>query len=53
MPAKIQNIARQLVCARRCYVDVLGLRHPFESPGYQGRVKFIDVNVFDLGNKKI
>jgi hypothetical protein len=51
VPDKIQNFALQLVTARRCYVEALGLRHPFESPRYKGRVKFVDVNVFDLGNK--
>lgn len=42
VPDKIQNIALQLVTARR---------DPFESPRYKGRVKFIDVNVWSLGNK--
>ena len=51
VPDKIQNIALQLVTARRCYVEVLGLRHPFESPRYKGRVNFIDVNVWSLGDK--
>lgn len=51
VPDKIQNIALQLVTARRGYVEVLGLRHPFESPRYKGRVKFIDVNIWSLGNK--
>ena len=51
VPDKIQNIAIQFVTARRCFVEVLGLRHPFESQRYKGRVKFIDVNLFDLGNK--
>ena len=52
VPDKIQSLALQLVTARRCYVEVLGLRHPFESPRYRGRVKFIDVNVWDLGGNK-
>lgn len=51
VPDKIQNIALQLVTARRCYVEVLGLRHPFESLRYGGRVKFIDVNVWALQGK--
>jgi hypothetical protein len=51
VPDKIQNIARQLVTARRCYVELLGLRHPFDSPRYHERVKAIDVNVMSLGNK--
>lgn len=51
VPDKIQNIALQLVTARRCYVEVLGLRHPLESPRYKGRVKFIDVNVWALQGK--
>jgi hypothetical protein len=51
VPDRIQHIALQLVTARRCYVETLGLRHPFESPRYKGRVKFIDVNVWSLGNK--
>lgn len=51
IPDKIQNTALQLVTARRCYVEVLGLRHPLESPRYKGRVKFIDVNVWALQGK--
>jgi hypothetical protein len=51
VPDKIQNIALQLVTARRCYVEVLGLRHPFESLRYRDRVKFIDVNVWALQGK--
>jgi hypothetical protein len=51
VPDKIQDIARQLVVARRCFVEVLGLRHPLESPRYKGRVKFIEVNVWALENK--
>ncbi len=31
VPDKIQDIARQFVTARRCFVEVLGFRHPFES----------------------
>ena len=52
VPDKIQSLALQLVTARRCYVEILGLRHPFASRRYQGRVKFIDVNVCDLGGTK-
>jgi len=48
VPDKIQNLALQLLTARRCYVEVLGLRHPFESLRYKGRVKFMDVNVWAL-----
>ena len=51
VPDGIQNIALQLSTAKRCYVEVLGLRHPFESPRYKGRVKFVDVNVMALGDK--
>lgn len=47
-PARIQDLAIQLVTARRCYVEVVGLRHPFESPRYKGRVRFVDVNVWAL-----
>ena len=45
VPDKIQNIARQLVVARRLYVEVFKLRHPFESPRYKDRAKFFDVHV--------
>jgi len=45
VPDKIQNIARQLVVARRLYVEVFKLRHPFESPRYKGKVKYFDVHV--------
>lgn len=47
-PVRIQDLAIQLLTARRCYVEVLGLRHPFESPRYKGRVRFVDVNVWAL-----
>lgn len=50
VPDKIQNLAFQLVTARRCYVEALGLRHPFESRRYKDRVKFVDVNVWALPN---
>jgi hypothetical protein len=48
VPDKIQNLALQLVTARQCHVEVLGLRHPFDSLRYKGRVKFVDVNVWAL-----
>ncbi|MEW6357351.1 MAG: hypothetical protein AB1696_13560 [Planctomycetota bacterium] len=48
VPDKIQNIARQLVVARRLYVEVFKLRHPFESPRYKDRVKFFDVCVASM-----
>jgi hypothetical protein len=48
VPGKIRDLALQLLTARRCYVEGLGLRHPFASPRYQNRVKFVDVNVWDL-----
>jgi hypothetical protein len=51
VPDKVQDIALQLVTARRCYVEVLGLRHPLESLRYRGRVKFIDVNLWALQGK--
>lgn len=50
VPDRIRNLALQLLTARQCYVQVLGLRHPFESPRYKGRVKFVDVNVWSLPN---
>jgi hypothetical protein len=51
VPDKIQNIALQLVIARRCFVEALGLQHPLRSPRYSGHVKFIEVNVWALENK--
>lgn len=51
VPDKIQNIALQLVTARRAYVQVLGLRPPLESPRYRDRVKFIEVNVWALDGR--
>jgi len=48
VPDKVQNIARQLVVARRLYVEVFKLRHPFESPRYKDRVKFFDVHVASM-----
>lgn len=51
VPDKIQNIARQLQTAKRCYVEALGLRHPLESPRYKGRVQHIDVNLWALSGK--
>jgi len=48
VPDKIQNIARQLVVARRLYVEVFKLRHPLESPRYKERVKYFDVHVASM-----
>jgi len=48
VPDKIQNIARQLIVARRLYVEVFRLRHPFESPRYKDRVKFFDAHVASM-----
>jgi len=48
VPDKIDNIALQRVAARRVFVEVMGLRHPFEGRRYKGRVKFIDVHVRGL-----
>lgn len=49
-PDKIQDLALQLVTARQMYVDVMGLRHPFLSPRYRGRVRYFDVHVLELTN---
>jgi hypothetical protein len=48
VPDKVQNIARQLLVARRLFVRVFKFRHPLESPRYRGRVKYFDVHVRDL-----
>ena len=48
VPDRIENTALQLVAARRIYHDVMKLRHPFDSPRYKDKVKFFDVNVWDL-----
>ncbi len=48
VPDKIQNIARQLLVARRLFVETLGFRHPLQSPRYKDRVKYFDVHVRDL-----
>jgi len=45
VPDKIQNVARQLIAARRLYTEAFKLRHPLESPRYKERVKFFDVQV--------
>lgn len=51
VPDKIQNIALQLIAARRMYAGVMGLRHPFQSPRYRGRVRYFDVHVRTLPNR--
>lgn len=51
VPDKIQDLALQLVVARKMYADVMGLRHPFQSPRYRGRVRFFDVNVLGITNR--
>ncbi len=51
VPDKIQDLALQLVVARRMYAEVMGLRHPFESPRYRGRVRFFDVNVLEIPDR--
>ena len=48
VPDRIEDIARQLLVARRLYGEVFKLRHPFESPRYTNRVKFFDVFVARL-----
>ena len=48
VPDKIENIALQLVAARRMYVEVFKLRHPFQSLRYAGKVKIFDVHVTTL-----
>jgi len=48
IPDRIENIALQLMTARRLYTDVLKLRHPLESPRYKDKAKFIDVHVGSL-----
>lgn len=53
VPDKIQNLALQLVAARRMYIEVMGLRHPFQSPRYRGRVKYFDVHVRGMKNRGI
>lgn len=50
VPDKIQNIALQLAVARSVYADVMGLRHPFESPRYKDRVRYFDVHVWATQN---
>lgn len=45
IPDRIEDIATQLITARDLYQDVLGLRHPLQSPRYRERARFIDINV--------
>lgn len=51
-PDFVQDVAAQLVAARRVFTEVLGLRHPFQSPRYGGKPKVVNVNLmdFDEGN---
>lgn len=57
IPDRIDNIALQLVTARKLFVDVLKLRHPLQGPRYKDQAKFIDVHVgsipFEAGGAKI
>lgn len=48
VPWRIRDLAAQLVAARRCCVEALGLRHFLDSPRYRGRVRYVDVNVWAL-----
>jgi hypothetical protein len=45
IPDRIDNIALQLVTARKLFVDVLKLRHPLQGPRYKDQAKFIEVHV--------
>ena len=47
-PDKVENVALQLVAARRVFTEVMGLQHPLRSPRYSGQAKFIDVHLWDL-----
>ncbi|OGS40745.1 MAG: hypothetical protein A3J82_06505 [Elusimicrobia bacterium RIFOXYA2_FULL_69_6] len=51
-PDLVQDVAAQLVAARRVFTEVLGLRHPLQSPRYGGKPKVVNVNLmdFDEGN---
>jgi len=51
VPDQIQNLARQLIAARQMYVEVMGLRHPFESARYRDRVRYFDVHVSKMKNR--
>lgn len=51
VPDLIEDIALQLVTARAIYADVMGLRHPFQSPRYGGKPGRINVYVMDLKGK--
>ena len=48
IPDYVDRIARELLAARNNYNDLLRLRHPFNSPRYSNRARFIDVNLLDL-----
>lgn len=52
-PDYVQDVATQLVAAERIFVDVLGFRHPLDSPRYS-RAEFVDVHLLapPFGSKR-
>lgn len=47
-PDFVQDVAAQLVAARRVFTEVLGLRHPLKSPRYGGKPEVVNVNLMDF-----
>jgi hypothetical protein len=49
VPDGVEDAARQLIAARRLFVEVIGLTHPLQQPRYRARAQGIDIHLLALG----
>ena len=48
VPDYVEDIGKKLASARAMYNDHVRLMHPFNSPRYQGKVEYIDINLLEM-----
>lgn len=49
VPDAVEDAARQLISARRIFVEAIGLAHPLQQPRYRARAQGIDVHLLAIG----
>lgn len=49
VPDAVEDAARQLIAARRIFVEAIGLAHPLQQPRYRARAQGIDVHLLAIG----
>ncbi|OGB14940.1 MAG: hypothetical protein A2W72_23715 [Burkholderiales bacterium RIFCSPLOWO2_12_67_14] len=49
VPDGVEDAARQLIAARRLFVEAIGLAHPLQQPRYRARAQGIDVHLLAIG----